>query len=225
MKKKLTLYHGSTQIISKPEKEKGKPHNDYGQGFYCTENYNLACEWAAKNKGVQGYVNTYTLEIDNLKILNLSEPRFNILNWLAILLSNRTFALTSQISEEAKRYLLNNFSIDTNPYDIITGYRADDSYFSFAEDFLNNTISIEKLSEAMKLGKLGMQIALMSENAFDLLEFKESETVNPLFYGKYLSRDLKARNDYKKSKTSASSGLYIIDIIREEIKNGDPRLQ
>lgn len=42
-----------------------------------------------------------------------------------------------------------------------------DSYFSFAEDFLNNAISVSKLSKAMKLGNLGEQIVLKS----DILEY------------------------------------------------------
>ena len=31
--KKITLYHGSAEIIEKPEFGKGKPYNDYGLGF------------------------------------------------------------------------------------------------------------------------------------------------------------------------------------------------
>ena len=34
---KLTLYHGSVDVIEKPEFGKGKKYNDYGLGFYCTE--------------------------------------------------------------------------------------------------------------------------------------------------------------------------------------------
>lgn len=35
-------------------------------------------------------------------------------------------------------------------------------YFSFAQDFVAGVISLEKLSEAMRLGKLGEQIVLKS---------------------------------------------------------------
>lgn len=40
-------------------------------------------------------------------------------------------------------------------------------YFSFAQDFVAGVISLEKLSEAMRLGKLGEQIVLKSPKAFD----------------------------------------------------------
>ena len=34
----MLLYHGSDHIIEKPEFGAGKKHNDYGRGFYCTQN-------------------------------------------------------------------------------------------------------------------------------------------------------------------------------------------
>ena len=71
-------------------------------------------------------------------------------------------------------YIFNNFAVDYKKYDIIKGYRADDSYFSFATAFLNNTISIAQLEKAMVLGKLGEQIVAMSKKAFNALTFIES---------------------------------------------------
>ena len=32
------------------------------------------------------------------------------------------------------------------------GYRTNDSYFSFVENFVNNTISLKDLNNAMRLG-------------------------------------------------------------------------
>ena len=43
---KKILYHGSEFLIEKPEFGKGARHNDYGRGFYCAENIELAREWA-----------------------------------------------------------------------------------------------------------------------------------------------------------------------------------
>jgi hypothetical protein len=43
---KIDIYHGSDHIIEQPVFGKGKPFNDYGLGFYCTEHIELAKEWA-----------------------------------------------------------------------------------------------------------------------------------------------------------------------------------
>lgn len=39
----VTIYHGSPNIVT-PVFGEGKDYNDYGQGFYCTENLELAKE-------------------------------------------------------------------------------------------------------------------------------------------------------------------------------------
>ena len=228
MEQLLTLYHGSDTIVDSPSLDRGKPNNDYGRGFYCTLQYDLACEWASKIKGRAGFVNRYELQTEALRILNLSQKKFTILHWITLLLKNRTFVLSSPISIQAREYLLTNFSMDTSKYDMIIGHRADDSYFSFAEDFLNNTISVQHLAKAMSLGNLGLQHVLISEKAFAQLTFLEAEPVNTAKYNTlYAKRDLSAREAYKKSKTDLVANpneLYILDIIRGEIKNGDPRL-
>lgn len=135
----MELYHGSAKIIECPQYELSAKNKDYGRGFYCTENIELAKEWAC-GKGEDGYANKYMLDINGLKILDLNSPKYNILNWLAILTKNRTYWQRCSISEQAKTYLQENFLIDTVEFDVIRGYRADNSYFSFAQDFVANTI-------------------------------------------------------------------------------------
>ena len=106
-----------------------------------------------------------------MKLLNLNAEQFCILHWLTILLQNREFDTPSGLVYEAKAYLLENFKVDYSAYDAIIGYRADDSYFSFAQDFINGTISYRQLNNAMHLGKLGQQFVLKSRKAFSLIKF------------------------------------------------------
>ena len=42
----LTVYHGSEKIIASPFFGGSKDNNDYGNGFYCSENAELAREWS-----------------------------------------------------------------------------------------------------------------------------------------------------------------------------------
>lgn len=118
--------------------------------------------------------------------------------------------------------------MDTTGYDVIRGYHVDDSYFSFAQDFLNNTISVQHLARAMRLGKLGIQYALISENAFKSLSFVEATPVERArYYPKYQIRDEKARQDYRNSKNSTSvldGELFMIDLIRGRTYDADTGL-
>lgn len=129
------LYHGSSNIIEKPLFGYGKPYNDYGLGFYCTDSLEMAKEWGV-GKHQDGYANCYEIECDGLQILELNAPKYCILHWLTVLLQNREFDVPSALAWEAKEYLLANFSVDYESCDAIIGYRADDSYFSFAQDFI-----------------------------------------------------------------------------------------
>ena len=78
-------------------------------------------------------------------------------------MENREFDAPSGLAAEAKEYILKNFTADYKNYDAIIGYRADDSYFSFAQDFINGTISYRQLGNALRLGKLGQQFVLKSK--------------------------------------------------------------
>lgn len=222
----LILYHGSSKIIEKPIFGEGKIWNDYGQGFYCTQNKELAKEWACPNDD-NGFSNCYKLEDSGLNILNLEDSQFTILHWLTLLIQNRKFDLDTPILRQADFYLKENFFIDLSDFDVIIGYRADDSYFSFAKAFLSNTISYKQLQIAMKLGKLGEQFMIKSKKAFDLLQFKGFEIAEANVYSLLRKkRDLDARNQYKNLLNKDDiSGLFIRDLILEKVKNDDERLR
>jgi len=226
--KMKTFYHGSNMIIEKPEFGKGNLYNDYGIGFYCTESIELAKEWACLDKN-GGFANVYVIDTEKLEILNLSDVKYSILNWLAVLINNRTFRTGNQIAAQAKEYLLNHFLPDISKFDAIIGYRADDSYFSFAMDFLNNTISLRQLERAMYLGKLGEQFMLKSKKAFELIEFVKSEPADgEIYYIKRIARDSEARESYltgERKTISISDDLFMIDILREEMRQDDARIQ
>lgn len=223
----MIVYHGSDHIIELPVYNGSKRTNDYGCGFYTTKSPELAKEWACSDNR-DGFANRYELDLNGLSILNLNVPEYTILNWLAILARYRTYWQNSSIAEEAKNYLHEHFFIDPSGCDIIIGYRADDSYFTFAQDFISGAISLEKLSEAMRLGKLGEQIVLKSRESFTHIQFTGAEPASAaVYYEKKTVRDREARREYRKTKRSPDSihELFMIDIMREAIQNDDPRLR
>lgn len=222
----ITLYHGSPEIVERPLLAKGKQTNDYGQGFYCTENLELAKEWASAGNR-NGVANCYELDTDGLEILNLSMSQYNILNWLALLMKYRTIRLSAPIMKQAHTYLMEHYLLDISRYDVIIGYRADDSYFSFARAFVSNEISLHQLSRAMKLGELGEQFVLKSQKAFDRIQFVSGIQVSGAIYSPLRQRrDDEARAAYRAElEAEELSGIFIRDIIKEGILPDDPRLQ
>lgn len=222
-----TLYHGSINKILKPKFGFGKRNNDYGLGFYCTEIEDLAKEWAV-GKDHNGFANHYEIDEGGLNILNLNGKKYCVLHWLAVLLENRQFETEYGLASEAKDYLRKNFSVPYDEVDVVIGYRADDSYFSFAQDFISGAISYSQLSAAMRLGKLGNQYVLKSKKAFDALKYIESTPARRAdFLRSKEIRDLAARNEYLKQirKERRPGELRIFNIIDEGIKSDDKRLR
>jgi hypothetical protein len=224
MDKLLTIYHGSKQIIEVPAFGLGRKNNDFGLGFYCTESINLAKEWAVSSLN-DGFANRYTLDTEYLNILNLNSPDYTILNWIAVLVEHRLFSIRTPIVRRAKQYLVEHFGINVNAFDLIVGYRADDSYFDFAEAFLSNTITVERLSRAMRLGKPGEQIVLKSQFAFSKIRFEGFEVARKdEFYVLRKARNDEANQTYLGIQEEEGDGLYILDIMRGGITNDDPRI-
>jgi len=218
----ITIFHGSEKIIEHPIWGEGRKNNDFGIGFYCTESLELAKEWAVSSLR-DGFANKYTLDTKHLNILNLNSSAYTILNWIAVLVEHRLFSITTPVARRAKSYLVEKFGVNVNAFDIVNGYRADDSYFDYAESFINNAISVEQLAQAMKLGKLGEQIVIKSKYAFTKLKYEGFEVAEQ---GKYYvhrkSRNDEANRQYFEMLDKESDGLYIQDIIRGGITNDDP---
>jgi len=188
----------------------------------------MACEWACK-KNTDGFVNAYSFDDTELNVLNLLDGQHTVLNWIALLLKYRTFKLDTELSIDARDYIIEHYSVDLSGYDVVIGYRADDSYFQYAESFVSNGLPLRSLNNALRLGKLGEQTVVISQKGFDRLKFIEANPVDKsIYYPKFLDRDTKARDTYRqeiKKNTSYRDDIFVLDILREEMRNDDPRIQ
>ena len=215
--REVQLYHGSSKDNLVPQWGSGKSNNDYGKGFYLTPDKELAKEWAMVfyNTSKIGYCYSYKIDITNLVVLDLT--KCSLENWIAELLVNRKVDLKYEVTKDRLTNFIRMFKLDTSKTDIIIGYRADDSYFRYAEDFINGLIYKETLEKAMKLGNLGIQVFLKSKESFNRLVSMQKESVDSEYFSLYIKRDSEARELYKEIKTSQTSKKVTIDDI---LRNG-----
>lgn len=215
-------------MIERPRLGLGREHNDFGRGFYCTEDLDLAKEWAATHDR-DGVANRYELDTSDLTVLRLDDPRWCVLHWISVLVRHRIFRVRNPIAARGFRNLSDRFPVVVEGYDLVIGWRADDSYFDYAEAFLNNAITVQQLAAAMRLGNLGLQVVLKSERAFapERLRFAGSETADRTVYAvRRESRNDAARERYERLLLELDAkGLYLSDVIREDIRDGDERLR
>ena len=217
----VILYHGNKEKDLIPVFGKGKKENDYGQGFYTTADKNLGMEWAYSRftKGEVGYLHSYYYNMNDLNVLDLTT--FNSMHWLAELLANRQMDLSEDVDgflQDTIHDILNYFKIDTSVYDIIIGYRADDSYFSYAVDFVSGLIAKETLDDAFRLGDLELQAFIKSKKAFERLQMGKHtcEEVDRKYANFYTKRDTNARKEYTSvKKKNVRVKHRIMDILNE----------
>lgn len=192
----MRIFHGSAVVVGHPSLDKCRPHNDYGPGFYCTEVRELACEWACNRPGRNGFCNSYELDEAGLVVLDLDEHENGVLAWLAVLMQNRIFDMEWN-AEQAKQEFLEGYRIDLSPYDLVCGYRADDSYFGIARAFVQGSITDRQAAWALRLGELGRQVVLRSPRAFGALRFLGADSVRAAeWYPRCNARDKSARQAF-----------------------------
>ncbi|MBO4667722.1 MAG: DUF3990 domain-containing protein [Bacilli bacterium] len=173
----MKLYYGSKTLLQQPIYGEGNPTNDYGLGFYLTNDQNLADLWACQYPE-GGFTITYSINIRNLNILQLSDvSEESVLKWITLLVKHRFSYQQIIENKQVIDWLISHFDVAINQYDMIVGYRADDSYFNYSLGFVTGAISLETLTKAMKLGKLGLQYVLISKKSFREIQFVSSYAV------------------------------------------------
>lgn len=218
---RIVLYHGSENVVEKPSYGLEDDHSDYGNAFYCTRDIYAAKEWANK-RTTNGYVNKYTFDGRGLRVLDLTnKSTYNVLHWFAILMHYRN--LDPVFANDYKKeldYLENHYYIDISQYDVVIGFRADDSYFRFPLMFIRSEIRLEKLETIYNLGYLGIQVAIISEKAYSKLKYVESISVEPIYKEKYRDRIILADERFNQiaKEERFLDGTRLIDLVKQDDK-------
>ena len=212
----MKLYHGSKLRINDPINHGSKEYNDYGPAFYLTRDLESAKQWSCRNNSI-GYVNSYNLNDNNLKVLDLTDKNhYSVLNWLAILLRNRELpsSFVRQFSNRIQ-FIEKNYYIDVNDYDVVIGYRADDAYFRFPIDFVIGNITLEQLEDSFMLGEMGIQVVIMSQKGIDQLTFVDAVLSEERYIGKYFENVNQATKKYDDLPRDIQ-GTYITDLMKKK---------
>lgn len=215
----MIIYHGSSEIIKNPQYRGGDDCNDYGNGFYTTNEPDIAREWAVKPHQ-DGYLNIYELDTNGLKFADLNQSCYTALNWMALLYKNRNINGIERHKQRIKAFV-EKFLPDTSDADVIVGYRADDRYFRFGKLFIRNDLSLKDLEDSLLLGNLGQQIFLQSEEVFrpERLQFLGSEHIpSSEWYTFKENREKKANSDFEKieNRSRMKNEITIEDILEND---------
>ena len=213
----ITLYHGTSEPGFEPHFGGGRDYHDYGNGFYTTNDVEAAKEWACQGRHDVAYVYAYELDPDDLSILNLDES--NTLAWVSVLMTHRRSKKIRGAALERCNKMIERYGIDVGEYDLICGFRANDSYFQFTMDFVTDTITLETLMKSIVAGDLGKQVCVKSEKAYSRLgKCIDAITISGADYERrhnsYLKRDSDARKLAVGYSDEPQTGRLLSDILK-----------
>lgn len=159
----MKIYHGSIEIVEKPEIRESNRTLDYGQGFYTTSSYEQADAWVKRRmdekKTSQGYVCVY--ELDEVAMQEMNTLLFDTPTeeWVDFVMKNRT----------QKGYV--------HEYDIVYGPVANDRVYASFALYEGGLINKQTLISELKTYKLVDQYLFHTEKALQALTFVEAKEI------------------------------------------------
>jgi len=154
----MIIYHGSLDIVSKPEIRMPNRTLDYGSGFYTTTSLEQATLWVKRKmqekKVSKGYVNSYSLNLtDDISLLRFEAPTEE---WLDFVMHNRT----------DKNY--------QHGFDIVYGPVANDKVYAAFALYEGRLLSKQSLIEELRTYTLVDQYLFHTEQSLKCLSFVEA---------------------------------------------------
>ena len=151
----MKLYHGSTEIVVKPQIVEPNRALDFGRGFYTTSDINQARRWVKlrlNNYNLSvGYINIYEYKYQNK--LKLRTFRSANESWIDFVHKNRVLIEYAQ------------------GYDVVRGPGAKDYVYLIFNLYESGIIDKSELIKRMKTYKLADQILFHTEISLDSLSF------------------------------------------------------
>ena len=155
----MIVYHGSTEIIKKPDVLHSYRLLDFGQGFYVTTVKEQAMRWARRKAGLQkgksAVVNCYQMadDIDGLKRKTFSE---DLMEWIDFVCKCR------------------DGNTDYREYDLISGKVANDKVFRVVDLYRTGIWEKDRALKEIKAYPNYDQIAFITQKAIDKLLIYDS---------------------------------------------------
>lgn len=157
----MIIYHGSVDLVEKPEIRNGENHLDFGAGFYVTTSYEQAERWARikmrRAKASVGYVSRYELDIEKAKIeTNICQFQSADMRWLQFVVHNRR----GERSDE-------NVDMHIGPV-------ADDNVYQSIRFFETGILNAEETVKRMKTEVLHDQLTFHTEKMLTYCKFLDA---------------------------------------------------
>lgn len=160
----MILYHGSTELVDRPEIRTSENYLDFGTGFYTTTSYEQAERWAKikmrrENKAV-GYVSIYEFDFDAAKAeCTIRDFPKAEMKWLQFVTGNRS----GESSNDGA--------------DMHIGPVADDKVYQSIRLFETGVLDAEETIKRLKTEELQDQWTFHTEKILSYVKYIDSKEI------------------------------------------------
>lgn len=160
----MILYHGSTELVEKPEIRKSDSFLDFGIGFYTTTSYIQAERWAKtkmrRSNVKTAYVSIYEFDFEKAK-KELSIRHFEVADeeWLNFVVKHRRGEATD------------------DSFDMHIGPVADDNVYQSIRLFESGAYDAEYTVKKLKTEILQDQWAFHTDRILEYISFIEAKEI------------------------------------------------
>ena len=155
----MIVYHGSTEVIKKPDVLHSYRLLDFGHGFYVTTVKEQAMRWARRKAGLQkerpAVVNCYQMADDFADLKHKTFPE-DLLEWIDFVCKCR------------------DGNTDYKAYDLISGKVANDKVFRVVDLYRTGIWEKDRALKEIKAYPNYDQIAFITQKAIDKLLLYDS---------------------------------------------------
>lgn len=183
--------------------------------LYLASSENLAKELYCSRSAftpVKVYLYKLGLDIQPLNILDFTT--LPIENWLSFLYQHKSIdGITPLVRNRLTQFKIKFTILNSLSYDLIKGYRLDNSNYRIAVDFLN--VATTKTTVQALLDNTETLHILQSQIAFNNLFVLERTQIqlDECFYQSYINRDVALRRKYKEYQEQEVFTETILDLL------------
>ena len=154
----MVYYHGSNLVIDNIDLEKSRNRVDFGKGFYLTDKYGTAKDWAIRKAALEGEgiptVLCYEIDPNLFELSGLRFPDVPGLEWLEFICSNRRTSPSCSEKREPR-----------HDYNWLSGPIADDKVVDVVAEYMRNEVTAEAAIERLCVLPRTYQLSLHTSDA------------------------------------------------------------
>jgi len=159
----MTLYHGTNLLIGKIDLLRSRNRVDFGKGFYLTDKFGTARDWAIRKAELEGEgmptVLAYDIGSDVFTLHGLRFPNTPEVEWLEFICSNRRISHPNHASIEPR-----------HDYNWLAGPIADDKVVDVVAEYMRKELTAQAAIDRLRALPQTYQFSLHTPAALNFVD-------------------------------------------------------